>query len=87
MNTLFNLFHPSAVFHIETRHDLQCKPNDCFYVKYNSRLEYNNTTPFLFNNFLLKCAQNMLDVVSIENLSIDHKILIGLKDQFELSLA
>ena len=42
--------------------DLQCKPNDCFYVKYSNRLKYNNTIPFLLNNYLLKCAQHMLDI-------------------------
>ena len=52
-------------------------------VKYNTKLKYNNTTPFLLNNYLLKCAQHMLDVFSTENLSIHHKILIGLKDQFD----
>ena len=67
-----------------TRHNLQCKPNDCFYVKYNARLKYNKATPFLFNNYLLKCTKHMLDVFSIENLSIHHKIRISLKDQFDL---
>ena len=46
----FNLFQPSVALHIETS---QCKPNVCFYVKYNTRLRY-NTTPFLLNNYLLK---------------------------------
>ena len=47
-------------------------------VKYNTRLKYNNTTPFSLNNYLLKC-----DVFSTENLSIHYKILISLKDQFD----
>ena len=47
-------------------------------------LKYNNTTPFLLNNYLLKCAQHILDVFSTENLPIHRKILIGLKDQFDL---
>ena len=71
-------------FQIETRHDLQCEPNDCFYMKYNTRLKYNNTTSFPLNNFLLKCAQHMLDVFPTENLSIHPKILIGIKNQFDL---
>ena len=29
-------------FHIETRHDLQCKPNDCVYVKHNTGLKWLN---------------------------------------------
>ena len=53
-------------------------------MKYNTRLKCNNATPFLLNNYLLKCAQHMLDVFSAENLSIHHKILIGVKDQFDL---
>ena len=81
--SFFNPFEPSVAFHRETRHDLQCKPNGCFYVKYKSRLKYNNTTPFLLNNYLLKYAQHMLGVFSTENLSIHHKILIGIKDQSE----
>ena len=48
-----------------------------FYVKCNTRLKYNNTTPFPFNNYLLKCAQHMLDVFSIETPSVHHKILIS----------
>ena len=64
-------------------HDLQSKPNGCFYVKYNTRLKYNYTTPFFLNNDLLECAQDIIDVFSIENLSIHHIILIGLKDQFD----
>ena len=84
MNIFFNSFQLSVALHIETRHDSQCKPNDCFYVKYNIKLKYNNTTPFLPDNYLLKCAQAMLDVFSTENLSIYHKIFIGIKDQFDL---
>ena len=80
----FNPFQPSVAFHIETTHDLQCKLNDCFYVRYKTTLKYNNATLFLLNNYLLKCAQRMLDVFSTENLSIQHKILIGIKDQFDL---
>ena len=45
------------------------------------RLQYNT---FLLNNYLLKCAHHMLDVFSNEILSIHNKILIGLKDQFDL---
>ena len=52
-------------------------------VKYNTRLKYNNTTPFSLNNYLLKCVQHMPDVFSTENLSIHYKILIGLKDQLD----
>ena len=55
-----------------------------FYVKYNTRLKYNNATPFFLNNYLLKCAQHMLDVSSTENLSLHHKILIGIKNHFDL---
>ena len=44
-------------------------------MKYNTRLKYNNTTPFLLNNYLLKCAKHMLDVFSTEHLSIHHTIL------------
>ena len=55
-----------------------------FYVKYNTRLKYNNIAPFLLHNYLLKCARHMLDVLSTENLPIHHKILTGLKDQFDL---
>ena len=60
---------------MELRQDLQGKPSDCFYVKYNTRLKCNNTTPFLLNNYLLKSAQHMLDVFSTEILSIHHRIL------------
>ena len=52
-------------------------------MKCNTRLKYKNTTPFLLNNYLLKCAQQMLDVFSTENLLIHHKILIGIKDQLD----
>ena len=44
--------------------------------------EYNTFSSL--NDYLLKCAQHMLDIFSTENLSIHHKILIGLKDQFDL---
>ena len=54
------------------------------YVEYNTWLKYSNTTSFLLNNWLLKGAQYMLDVFSTGYLSIHHKILIGLKDQFDL---
>ena len=54
-----------------------------FVIK-NTRLKYNNKTPFLLNNYLLKCAQHMLDIFSSENLPIHHKILTGIKDQFDL---
>ena len=77
-----NPLESSVAFHVETRHDLRCKPNDCFYVKYSNRLKYNNATPFLLNN--QKCAKPILDVFSTENLSMHHKILIGLKGQFDL---
>ena len=63
---------------------MQCKPNDFFYVKYKTWLKYNKRRPFLLNNYLLKCVQHRLDVFSTENLSIHHKIPIGLKDQFDL---
>ena len=43
-----------------------------------------NTTIQLVNNYLLKCPQHMLDVFSTENLSLHHKILIGIKNQFDL---
>ena len=84
MNIPFNPFQPSVAFHIETRHGLQWKPKDCFYVKYNTRLKYSKSKPFFFNNYLLKCAQHILDVFSTENLSIHHKILIDLKGRFNL---
>ena len=32
----------------------------------------------------MQCAQHMLDVFSTENQLIHHKILTGLKDQFDL---
>ena len=54
--------------------------NDWFYMKYNARLKYCNTTPFLLNNYFLKYAEHMLNVFSTENLSIHHKKLKGLKD-------
>ena len=63
---------------------MQCKPNDFFYVKCNTRPKYNNITSFLLNNYLLKRAQHKVDVFSTENLSIQHKILIGIKNQFDL---
>ena len=53
-------------------------------VKYNTRLKYNNTTPFSLNNYLLKCVQHTPNVFYTENLSIHYKILIGLKDQLDL---
>ena len=53
-------------------------------MKYNTRLKYNNKTPFSLNNYLLKCVQHMPYDFSTENLSIHFKILIGLKDQFDL---
>ena len=55
-----------------------------FYVKYNTRLKYSNTAAFLLCNYLFKCAQHMLDVLSTENLSIHLKIPIGLKNPFDL---
>ena len=64
--SLLTQFEPSVPFHIDARHDLQCKPNNCFYVKYNTRLKQHNTTPFLLKNYLLNCAQHMLDVFSTE---------------------
>ena len=73
-----------VAFHTETRHDLQCKPNDCCYVKYNTGLKCLDITPFLLNNYLVKCDQHVLDVFLTENLSIYHKILIGLKGKFDL---
>ena len=67
-----------------SRHDLQCKTNECFCEKCNTRLKQNNTTTFLLNYYLSKYAPHMLDVFSTENLSIQHKTLIGLEDQFDL---
>ena len=34
----FNTLQASVAFRIETKRDLQCKPNDCFYVQNNNRL-------------------------------------------------
>ena len=48
--------------------------NNCFYVQKNP-LKYNNATPFILNNYLLKCAQRTLNVYFAENLSILHKHL------------
>ena len=53
-------------------------------MKYNTRLKYSHTTPFLLNKYLLECDKHILNVFSTENLSIYHKILTGLKDQFDL---
>ena len=91
----FKPFQPSVSFHIETRHDLQCKLIDFFYVKYNTGLKCNDAMLILLNNYLLKGAQHMLGVwksisfVIYWNLSVIYwksinKILIGLKDQFDI---
>ena len=67
------------------KHFVRLKFKICgFYVKYNTRLKYNNTTPFFLNNYLLKCVQPIPDSFSTGNLSIHYKILKGLKDQFGL---
>ena len=52
---------------------------------WNTTLRWNTeNNTFFSHHYLLKCIQHMPDVFSTENLSIHYKILIGLKDQFDL---
>ena len=46
--------------------------------------KFKNTTTFLPDNYLIKCAKHMLNTFSTINLSTQHKILTGLKDRFDL---
>ena len=50
---------------------------------WNTKLRW-NTTLSLLDNYMLKCDQHMLHVFSTENLSAHHKILIGIRNQFDL---
>ena len=51
-------------------------------IQHYAEIQKYNT--FFSHNYLLKCIQHMPDVFSTENLSVHYKILIGLKDQFDL---
>ena len=50
----------------------------------NKQFSKLNNYLIILKKYLLKCAQHMPDFFSTENLSIHHKILIGLKDRFDL---
>ena len=53
---------------------------------WNKTLDWNTAIHhhFFLNDYFLKYAQHMVDVFSTGNISMHHRINIGIKDQYDL---